>query len=108
MPTPSLDEAAAARMLAALGSVVRLRVYKVLLRAGPEGLNVSDLQRETAMPASTLAHHLATLVEAGLVEQERRGRERVCTARYDEIRKASAYLMAECCASARSRARAAA
>lgn len=88
-------------MMAALGSEIRLSVYKELLRAGPDGVNVSDLQRALGVPASTLAHHLSTLTDAGLVGQERRGRELICTARYEEIRKVSAYLMAECCADAR-------
>lgn len=88
-------------MLAALGSEIRLSVYKELLRAGPDGVNVSDLQRALEVPASTLAHHLSTLTDAGLVRQERRGRELICTARYEEIRKVSAYLMAECCADGR-------
>jgi len=88
-------------MLAALGSEIRLSVYKELLRAGPDGVNVSDLQRALGVPASTLAHHLSTLTDAGLVGQERRGRELICTARYEEIRKVSAYLMAECCADTR-------
>ena len=88
-------------MMAALGSEIRLSVYKELLRAGPDGVNVSDLQRALGVPASTLAHHLSTLTDAGLVGQERRGRELICTARYEEIRKVSAYLMAECCADTR-------
>jgi DNA-binding transcriptional ArsR family regulator len=80
---------------------VRLRVFKAMLRAGAQGMNVSDLQLELGIPASTLAHHLGTLVGAGLVGQEKRGRELICTARYEEIRRLSAYLMAECCAGAR-------
>lgn len=97
MQAKTIAEETAARMLAALGSAVRLRLFKVLLRAGREGMNVSDLQRELGIPASTLAHHLATIADAGLIAQERRGRELICTARYDEVRKVSTYLMAECC-----------
>ena len=92
-----LTEEEVARMLAALGSAPRLRMYKALVRAGREGMNVSDLQRELGMPASTHTHHLATLVNAGLVAQERRGRELICTTRYEQIDLVSAYLMAECC-----------
>ncbi|MDH4189521.1 MAG: metalloregulator ArsR/SmtB family transcription factor [Betaproteobacteria bacterium] len=96
-----MDESGAAAMLGALGSTVRLRVYKSLLRAGARGMNVSDLQAELGMPPSTLAHHLGTLVGARLVGQERRGRELICTACYDEIRKLSNFLKAECCANTR-------
>ncbi len=97
MVTPKLDEETVARMLAALGSIARLRMYKALVRAGRAGMNVSDLQRELGMPASTHTHHLSTLVAAGLIAQERRGRELICTTRYDQIDQVSSYLMAECC-----------
>lgn len=98
MGNSKLNDESVARMLAALGSTARLRMYKALVRAGREGMNVSDLQRELGMPASTHTHHLATLVNAGLIAQERRGRELICTTRYDQIDRISAYLMAECCA----------
>lgn len=101
MKSASIGELAAANMLGALGSPVRLRVYKALLRAGAQGMNVSDLQLELGIPASTLAHHLGTLVEADLVGQQKLGRKLICTARYEEIRRLSAFLMAECCSGAR-------
>jgi len=101
---PAVSEQAAADMLSALGSPIRLRLFKALIRAGTGGTNVSELQRELAIPASTLAHHLATLVDAGLVAQARHGRELICTARYEEIRTLSGYLMVECCAGARRQA----
>lgn len=88
-------------MLSALGSPVRLRVFKALVRAGDEGVNVTELQRGVGIPPSTLAHHLSTLVDAGLVGQERRGRELICTARYAEMRRLGEYLVAECCTGAR-------
>ncbi|WP_223262504.1 helix-turn-helix domain-containing protein [Variovorax beijingensis] len=84
-------------MLAALGSLPRLAVFRSLLRAGHEGLNVTALQSVTALPASTLKHHLAALVDSGLVAQQRTGREVNCTARFEEIRHLSGFLLRECC-----------
>lgn len=100
MSTKPINEETAVCMLAALGSKARLRLYKALLRAGSDGMNVSELQSALGVPASTLSHHLSTLVDAGLVAQERRGRELICAARYELIREISTYLMAECCAGA--------
>ncbi len=97
---PALAEDHAAAMLAALGSTVRLKVYRLLLRAGTQGLSVTSLQRSSGIPASTLNHHLAALVGAGLVVQERIGRELLCRAEYSEIRRLSAFLLQECCADA--------
>jgi ArsR family transcriptional regulator len=96
-----LDESTAAGMLAALGSPARLRVYRALIRAGDAGINLTDLQAAVGIPASTLAHHLGMLVDAGLVARERRGRELICSARYDQVRRVSEFLIAECCARSR-------
>jgi len=63
----------AADCFAALGNRTRLRLLRLLVRAGVEGLNVGDAQRLLKLPGSTLAHHLAALVQAGLVTQESAG-----------------------------------
>jgi DNA-binding transcriptional ArsR family regulator len=93
-----LAEQNAANALAALGNRTRLRVFKLLVRAGREGTNVGTLQKHLGIPATTLAHHLATLTHAGLMEQERRGREVICTANYRAVSDVLAYVKAECCA----------
>jgi len=93
-----IAEQKAADALAALGNRTRLRVFKLLVRAGREGTNVGTLQRHLGIPATTLAHHLATLTQANLVRQERRGREVICTANYQAVTDVLAYVKAECCA----------
>ena len=55
----------AADNLAALGNLTRLRLYRLLVRAGEPGLNVGELRSLLDVPASTLAHHLTSLVRAG-------------------------------------------
>ena len=93
-----VSEQKAADALAALGNRTRLRIFKLLVRTGREGTNVGTLQRHLGIPATTLAHHLATLTNASLVEQERRGREVICTANYKAVNDVLAYVKAECCA----------
>ena len=95
---PPLVDEDAALMLAALGSMPRLAIYRSLLRSGARGLNVSELQEATQIPGSTLKHHVAALVAAGLLQQERRAREVYSTARFREVRRLSAFLLRECCA----------
>ncbi len=91
-------EQRAADALAALGNRTRLRLFKLLVRAGTEGANVGTVQRMLGVPATTLAHHLNTLTQAGLVGQERRGREVICTANYKAVNELLDYVRAECCA----------
>ena len=88
----------AADALAALGNRTRLRIFKLLVRAGRDGTNIGTLQRLLDIPATTLTHHLSTLARAGLVEQERRGREVICTAGFNAINDVLGYVRAECCA----------
>jgi DNA-binding transcriptional ArsR family regulator len=76
-------------------------LYRLLVRAGDDGFNVGDLQRLLEVPPSTLAHHLATLARAGLVTQERRGREVISRADYPAMRALVAYLTEECCTGVR-------
>jgi ArsR family transcriptional regulator, arsenate/arsenite/antimonite-responsive transcriptional repressor len=87
-----------ARSLAALGHDTRLAIYRLLVRAGEEGLNVGEIGEHLDMPASTLAHHLGTLVDAGLVIQERRGREVVSRVDYVAMNRTVSFLTSECCA----------
>mgnify|MGYP002625578079 CR=1 FL=1 len=86
-----------ARAVGALGQEARLEIYRLLVRAGAEGLNVSEIAAHLKMPASTLAHHLSTLVAAGLVIQERQGREVVNRADYEAMNRTVAFLTDKCC-----------
>lgn len=86
-----------ARALAALGHEARLEVFRLLVRAGEEGLIVGDIATNTKLPLSTLAHHLRTLVSAGLVVQERRGREVVNRADFAAVDSTLSFLTSECC-----------
>ncbi|PLX38489.1 MAG: transcriptional regulator [Hyphomicrobiales bacterium] len=94
---PRLTEDTAADALAALGNRTRLRLFRVLVKAGRGGMNVGDLQKRLSIPASTLAHHLASLHRAELITQERQGREVISVADYDAIQTLSAFLVEECC-----------
>ena len=98
MEMNSLDERMAADALAALGNRTRLRVYRLLVRAGRDGMIVGEVQKRLGVAASTLAHHLATLAKAGLIDQERQGRETLCRAQFTQVDAMIAYLTENCCA----------
>ena len=88
----------AAQGFAAVGSEHRLAVLLALVRAGPEGLTVGEIQKRLDMPASTLAHHLRFLTAAGLMEQQKSGRAIVNRAAFGRIEALAGYLLRECCA----------
>ena len=89
---------AEAQGFAAMGSQARLRVLKVLVRAGEPGLTVGEIQDRTGIAPSTLAHHLKHLAAGGLVAQERVGRATINRARFDALRDLAGFILEECCA----------
>ena len=86
-----------ARAFAALGHDARLSIFRLLVKAGRDGLRVGDIGDLLGMAPSTLAHHLSTLVAAGLVVQERQGREVINKADYPVVDRVVHFLMSECC-----------
>lgn len=92
-----MDDKQAAAFLSALGHEVRLRIFRLLVRAGADGLIIGEIGRHVGLPASTLAHHLGALVQAGLVTQERVGREVVNRADYAAMNRVLDYVASECC-----------
>ncbi len=86
-----------ARALAALGHDARLSIFRLLVKAGDEGLRVSDIGELLRLAPSTLAHHLSTLVDAGLVLQDKQGREVFNRVDFDAMRSVLGFLTSECC-----------
>lgn len=98
VPTSASDTAAAASALSALGHEARLDIFRTLVRAGDPGLPVHAIQeRLGGMPRSTLAHHLQSLVLAGLVHQWKVGAEVMNRADFAAMKTLVAYLSDECC-----------
>jgi len=88
---------ATADCLEALGNSTRLAVYRLLVKAGPEGLPVGAIQEALDVPASTLTHHLGRLIWVGLVQQRRRGRQLLCTTNYACLDRMMNFMQRECC-----------
>ncbi len=87
----------AAQGFAAMGSEARLLVLRTLIRAGLDGLSVGELQERTIIPASTLAHHLKFLADAGVIEQERVGRTTINRADFTQLESLANFILSECC-----------
>ena len=95
LPFMKIDDAAA--RLEALGNPTRLKIYRTLVRAGFAGMPVGRLQERLKIPASTLSHHIKTLVSVGLVSQVRESTTLVCHAEFDTMNGLVEFLVAECC-----------
>lgn len=61
------------RLFKALADRNRLRILNCLLQAGGEPVCVCEFQPTLGISQPTVSHHLKQLVEAGLLEREKRG-----------------------------------
>ena len=84
--------------LSALAHEGRMQVFRLLVRAGPEGLAAGNIAQATGVLANTLSTNLAILHRAGLVASRRDGRSIIYTAAYGQMRDLLAFLMEDCCA----------
>ncbi len=89
-----IDDAAA--RLEALGNPTRLQIYRALMRAGEAGMPVGKLQAKLDIAASTLSHHVKSLLTVGLIVQERQSTTLICRANYDVMQGLVDFLVAEC------------
>jgi ArsR family transcriptional regulator, arsenate/arsenite/antimonite-responsive transcriptional repressor len=92
-----MDENSAVVSLAALAQGMRLRIFRSLVGAGPQGLTPGALSATLDVPASTLSFHLKELMHAGLVSQERDGRNLIYRPAIDQMQALLDYLTAHCC-----------
>lgn len=87
----------ATRRLSALAQDNRLAVFRLLVRAGQEGLPAGEVARALEVPANTLSAQLAILAHAGLIRSRREGRSIIYAADYDGMSELLVYLMEDCC-----------
>jgi len=83
--------------LAALAQPVRLRVFRALVVAGPQGLTPGALSEQLGVAGTTLSFHLKELTHAGLVSQERDGRHLIYRAAFAQMNGLLGYLTEHCC-----------
>ena len=92
-----MKEKDAVTALAALAQEARLRVFRALVGAAPDGLTPSALSAMLDVPASTLSFHLKELVHADLVTVDRDGRNLIYRPALVQMNALLAYLTDHCC-----------
>ena len=92
-----MEEKDIVKALAALTQPNRLRVFRALVITGKEGTTPGALADSLGVPAATLSFHLKELLNAGLVSQERSGRNLIYRAEYEQMNGVLSYLTSNCC-----------
>lgn len=92
-----LDETAAVKALAALAQPQRLRAFRALVVAGPDGLTPGVMAEQLGVAPSALSFHLKELAHSGLVSSEARGRNLIYRASFGHMNALLGYLTEHCC-----------
>ncbi len=108
-PKPQLDSAInikysrymevnrALSAFAALSQQTRLDVFRLLIKAGPDGVPAGEIADRLEVRQNTMSANLAVLLNSGLVRNERHGRTIRYFADFDAVRGLLAFLMEDCC-----------
>ena len=92
-----MDRKSALAALAALGQDTRLDVFRLLVKAGGQGVPAGEIATYLGAVQNTMSAHLKVLDRAGLVRAERDGRIVRYVADMTGFRDLLAYLMEDCC-----------
>lgn len=92
-----MDIETAGRALGALAQPHRLRAFRLLVQAGPEGMAAGAIARALSVPHNTLSTHLGILANAGLVLSRRAGRSVLYRLDVDGTRALLGFLVQDCC-----------
>jgi DNA-binding transcriptional ArsR family regulator len=92
-----MNEKQAIAAFTALSQETRLRIVRLLVTAGPEGLPAGAIGEAMGASSSRMSFHLSHLENAGLVESRREGRSIIYNATYPALSGLIAFLMRDCC-----------
>ncbi|WP_312528903.1 metalloregulator ArsR/SmtB family transcription factor [Paracoccus sp. (in: a-proteobacteria)] len=93
-----MNEPQALTAFAALSQETRLRIVRLLVRAGPEGMAAGAIGEALGgATTSRLSFHLTHLEHAGLIQSRRDGRFIIYSAVYGALAGLVGFLMKDCC-----------
>ncbi len=92
-----MDEAHIVAALAALAHQHRLRIFRLLVRAGPSGVPAGEIADDIGISPTAMSFHLKELDHAGLVTSTRQGRFVRYAVRVEGMRQLLTYLSEDCC-----------
>ena len=95
-----MDSITAVAALGALAQEHRLELFRLLVRAGEDGMAAGAIAEALGVPNSSLSFHLSQLSRAGLIRQQRQHRSIIYSAEYAAMNALVGYLMENCCAGA--------
>jgi DNA-binding transcriptional ArsR family regulator len=93
-----MGEGQALTAFAALSQETRLRIVRLLVKAGRDGLAAGGIAEAVRASASNVSFHLKELERAGMITSRREARSIIYAADYDALSALIRFLMEDCCA----------
>lgn len=87
----------AVRSLSALAQEARLEVFRLLVKAGPEGLAAGEIARKLDTAPNTMSAQLLVLSNAGLIHARRDGRSIIYSVDFAAMSDLMIFLTEDCC-----------
>ena len=88
---------------ASLSQETRLKIFKLLIEYGRDGLIPTKIAEELDILNNTLSFHLSHMTKAGLVSSKKNGRSLTYFANTDLIENLIGFLKANCCSKEKNR-----
>jgi ArsR family transcriptional regulator len=92
-----MDEGQALSSFGAMSQETRLRIVRLLVKAGPGGVAAGDIGSAMDVSPSNVSFHLKELERAGLVSARRESRSIVYSADFEALSGLIRFLMEDCC-----------
>ena len=81
----------------ALSQETRLKAFRLLVQAGPDGLAAGALSEKLGTPHNTLSFHLSHLTNAGVISSRKAGRSVIYSADFELVRDLIGFMVKDCC-----------
>jgi ArsR family transcriptional regulator len=83
--------------LESLSQETRLRAFRLLVKAGGEGIAAGEISKKLEIPTNTLSFHLSHLANAELIVSKRKGRSIIYSTNFKEVESLIRFLLEKCC-----------
>ena len=92
-----MDTIVAIGAFEALSNETRLAVFRLLVKAGPDGLSAGEIAGRLGVVQNTMSSHLQKLSRAGIVTSRRQSRHIIYRVDFETVRALILYLLEDCC-----------
>lgn len=92
-----MESSAALGALSALAHEGRLAVFRLLVKAGPDGMPAGDIARKLQTAANTMSAQLLVLSNAKLIKARREGRSIIYAVDFEQMSSLLLFLTKDCC-----------